>query len=65
MAYTNTDFAAFQQMRRTNPSKYYNQKTRKIMNTAYRDVGLSEFFGIDTAIQHPSLRLKALWTCQN
>ena len=48
MAYTNTDFAAFQQMRRINPSKYHNQKTRKTMNTTYRDVGLSEFFGIDT-----------------
>ena len=47
MAYTNTDFAAFQQMRRTNPSKSHNQKTRKTMNTTYRDVGLSEFFGID------------------
>ena len=47
MAYTNTDFAAFQQMRRINPSKYHNQKTRKTMNTTYRDVGLSEFFGID------------------
>ena len=48
MAYTNTDFAAFQQMRRINPSKYHNQKTRKTMNATYRDVGLSEFFGIDT-----------------
>ena len=48
MAYTNTDFAAFQQMRRINPSKYHNQKTRKTMNTAYHDVGLYEFFGIDT-----------------
>ncbi len=48
MAYTNTDFAAFQQMRRINPSKYHNQKTRKTMNTTYHDVGLSEFFGIDT-----------------
>ena len=48
MAYTNTDFAAFQQMRRINPSKYHNQKTRKAMNKTYRDVGLSEFFGIDT-----------------
>ena len=47
MAYTNTDFAAFQQMRRINPSKYHNRKTRKTMNTTYRDVGLSEFFGID------------------
>ena len=48
MAYTNTDFAAFQQMRRINPSKYHNQKTRKTMNATYRDVGLSEFFGIET-----------------
>ena len=48
MAYTNTDFAAFQQMRRINPSKYHNQKIRKAMNITYRDVGLSEFFGIDT-----------------
>ena len=48
MAYTNTDFAAFQQIRRINPSKYHNQKKRKTVNAAYRDVGLSEFFGIDT-----------------
>ena len=48
MAHTNTDFAAFQQMRRINPSKYHNQKTRKTMNIAYHDVGLYEFFGIDT-----------------
>ena len=48
MTYTNTDFAAFQQMQRTNPSKYHNQKTRKTMNATYRDVGLSEFFGIET-----------------
>ena len=48
MAYTNTDFAAFQKLRRINPSKYHNQKTRKAMNITYRDVGLSEFFGIDT-----------------
>ncbi|MDA9160040.1 hypothetical protein N9O21_05885 [Rhodobacteraceae bacterium] len=48
MAHTNTDFAAFQQMRRINPSKYHNQKTRKTMNTTYRDMGFSEFFGIDT-----------------
>jgi len=48
MTYTNTDFAGFQQMRRTNPSKYHNQKTRKTMNATYHDVGLSEFFGIET-----------------
>ena len=48
MTYTNTEFAGFQQMRRTNPSKYHNQKTRKTMNATYRDVGLSEFFGIET-----------------
>ena len=48
MAYTNTDFAAFQQMRRINPSKYHNQKTRKTMNATNRDVGMAEFFGIDT-----------------
>ena len=47
MANTNTDFAAFQQMRRINPSKYHNQKTRKTMNATYRDVGMAEFFGID------------------
>ena len=47
MAHTNTDFSGFQQMRRINPSKYHNQKIRKTMNTTYRDVGLSEFFGID------------------
>ena len=35
-------------MRRTNPSKYHNQKTRKTMNATYHDVGLSEFFGIET-----------------
>jgi len=48
MTYTNTDFAGFQQMWRSNPSKYHNQKTRKTMNATYRDVGLSEFFGIET-----------------
>ena len=48
MTHTNTDFAAFQKLRRINPSKYHNQKTRKAMNITYRDVGLSEFFGIDT-----------------
>tara|TARA_B100000780_G_scaffold160837_1_gene112417 strand:+ start:134 stop:382 length:249 start_codon:yes stop_codon:yes gene_type:complete len=47
MAYTNTDFAAFQQMRRINPFKYHNQKTRKTMNAAYHDVGMADFFGID------------------
>ena len=48
VANTNTDFAAFQQMRRINPSKYHNQKTRKTMNATYRDVGMADFFGIDT-----------------
>ena len=46
MAYTNTDFAAFQQMRRINPSKYHNQKTRKTMYATNRDVGMAEFLAL-------------------
>jgi len=47
MAYTNTDFAVFQQMRRINPFKYHNQKTRKTMNTTYRNMGMADLFGVD------------------